>query len=86
VQRMATAGQACLVNASYLARIRQATSVGNLICSPSEDPLQGLGNAGWQRDLALGYGRVATIEAQQGALDLALDALSSTFRNSGCEA
>jgi hypothetical protein len=31
-------------------------------------------NAGWQRDLALGYGRVATVEAQQGARNLVLAA------------
>jgi hypothetical protein len=33
------------------------------------------GNAGWQRDLALSYGRVAIVEAQQGAREHALDAL-----------
>ncbi len=30
------------------------------------------GNAGWQRDLAVSYGRVAMVEARQGARDLAL--------------
>ncbi len=30
------------------------------------------GNAGWQRDLALSYGRVATVEAQQGLREDAL--------------
>jgi hypothetical protein len=30
------------------------------------------GNAGWQRDLALSLGRVAIVEAQQGARDGAL--------------
>ena len=29
------------------------------------------GNAGWQRDLALSFGRVAMVEAQQGARDRA---------------
>jgi len=32
------------------------------------------GNAGWQRDLALSYGRVAMVEAQQGAGEDALGA------------
>jgi hypothetical protein len=30
------------------------------------------GSAGWQRDLAVSYGRVAMVEARQGARDLAL--------------
>ncbi|HWX27627.1 MAG TPA: hypothetical protein VNZ53_09350, partial [Steroidobacteraceae bacterium] len=29
------------------------------------------GNAGWQRDLALSYGRVGMVEAQQGGRDQA---------------
>jgi eukaryotic-like serine/threonine-protein kinase len=33
------------------------------------------GNAWWQRDLALSYGRVAIVEAQQGARENALGAL-----------
>jgi hypothetical protein len=33
------------------------------------------GNAGWQRDLALSYGRMAIVEAQQGTREDALDAL-----------
>jgi hypothetical protein len=32
------------------------------------------GNAGWQHDLAISYGRVATTEAQTGARDQALSA------------
>ena len=39
------------------------------------------GNAGWQRDLALSYGRVATVEAQQGARDDALEALRARTGN-----
>jgi hypothetical protein len=35
------------------------------------------GNAGWQRDLAISYGRVALIQVRQGERDLAL----SGFRN-----
>jgi hypothetical protein len=33
------------------------------------------GNAGWQRDLAISYGRVASVEARQGARDQALSKL-----------
>jgi hypothetical protein len=33
------------------------------------------GNAGWQRDLALSYGRVAIVKVQQGAREDALGAL-----------
>jgi tetratricopeptide (TPR) repeat protein len=32
------------------------------------------GNAGWQRDLALSYGRIALIERRQGARDRAIKA------------